>query len=297
MPPATTLPSDAPLERLYPLPHARVNLKGLYLAEGLDRLASPQRPLLYSNFVCSLDGRVAVRSGQGPWQVPPDIANPRDWRLYQELGASADAWITTGRYLRSLPRDVAQHGIGLDSREAYSDLIAWRAARGLPRQPAAVILSASLDFHLPDALANATDRVMIVTVATAARDRIARLEQRGAIVLRVGEGDSVDPRQMVETLVAQGLYRLYCTAGPRTLHGLLAAGVVSRLYLTLSHRLLGGSEFETLIEGPRFPLPIDMQLESLYHDPHGAHGANQSFAAFRLPGAVPADSSPQPRHP
>ena len=146
-----------------------------------------------------------------------------------------------------------------------------------------MVLSSSLDFHLPDALADCAGRVVVVTGESADRHRVDRMEQQGAVVLRAGAGDTVDPQRMVETLVERGLYRLYCIAGPRTLHGLLAAGAVSRLYLTLSHRLLGGSEFETLIEGPRFPLPIDTQLESLYHDPQGAHGASQWFAAFHIP--------------
>jgi len=40
--------------------------------------------------------------------VPRAIANERDWRLFQELSAQADIFLTSGRYLREWAKGQAQ---------------------------------------------------------------------------------------------------------------------------------------------------------------------------------------------
>ncbi|MBK1633348.1 hypothetical protein CKO31_21855 [Thiohalocapsa halophila] len=69
-----------------------VPLSGLYLCEDLGSHVSASRAFVYSNFITSLDGRIAVAEpGRGQLGVPAQTANPRDWRLLLELAAPADA--------------------------------------------------------------------------------------------------------------------------------------------------------------------------------------------------------------
>jgi hypothetical protein len=98
------------ITQLYPLPPTERPLKGTYLAHEL-RLYSQQseRAFVYSNFVTSLDGRIAIPHPSKPGlMVPKNTANDRDWRLFQELAAQADLIISTGRYLRDWAEGRAQ---------------------------------------------------------------------------------------------------------------------------------------------------------------------------------------------
>ncbi|RME52690.1 MAG: pyrimidine reductase, partial [Caldilineae bacterium] len=83
---------------------------GAYLAHDLRHASRhPGRPFVYANFVVSLDGRIAVPAADGQGLiVPKQIANERDWRLYQELAAQADLIISSGRYLRDWAAGRAQ---------------------------------------------------------------------------------------------------------------------------------------------------------------------------------------------
>ncbi|MFN2221501.1 MAG: pyrimidine reductase, partial [Candidatus Promineifilaceae bacterium] len=102
---------EEPVLQLYPLPSQQRPLKGLYLAHDL-REQEPRtagRPTIYSNFVTSLDGRIAIPHPSRPgMMVPKTTANERDWRLFQELATQADLIISSGRYLRDWADGRAQ---------------------------------------------------------------------------------------------------------------------------------------------------------------------------------------------
>lgn len=90
------------VQMLYPLTGS-VPLTGLYLGSNLRSLAFHNRAYVYSNFLLSLDGRIALEeSASGACIVPQQTANQRDWRLLLELAAPADALIMSGRYLSQL---------------------------------------------------------------------------------------------------------------------------------------------------------------------------------------------------
>ncbi len=88
--------------RLYPSPAAEIPLAGAYLAHDLRQQGGKKgNPLVYANFVASLDGRIAIPAPGGKGlTIPKTTANERDWRLYQELAAQADLILSSGRYLR-----------------------------------------------------------------------------------------------------------------------------------------------------------------------------------------------------
>ena len=78
---------DQSIMQLYPLPAAERELEGLYLAHDIRQHdLKSGRAFVYANFVTSIDGRIAVpRSNGNGLVVPKNIANKRDWRLFQEL--------------------------------------------------------------------------------------------------------------------------------------------------------------------------------------------------------------------
>jgi riboflavin biosynthesis pyrimidine reductase len=233
--------------------------------------------MVYTDFVASLDGRIAIKDpGAGGYQVPKTIANPRDWRLFQELAAQADILITSGRYVRDVARGQAQSTLDIDGE----DLKAWRLTQGLSAQPAIAVVSASLDLPLQALPQDA--ELYVITGERADAIRVRQLKQTGAKILWAGEGTTVDGRRMIEVLAELGFKSIYSTTGPKVMHTLLSAGVLGRLYLTFGHRVLGGEEFATLFTGPLLQPPVNFELISLYYDPPALQGAGQCFAAFEL---------------
>ena len=124
------------LTRLLPAPPQTVPLEGAYLSLDLHRQAGAGDMLIYANYIASVDGRIALRHPvSGEFSVPTSLANPRDWRLYQELAAQADIMIVSARYMRQLAKGTAQDLLPVGEGEAYRDLREWRAAEGLAPQP------------------------------------------------------------------------------------------------------------------------------------------------------------------
>jgi riboflavin biosynthesis pyrimidine reductase len=275
------VPSDHPVLRLYPPPAEEIPVCGLYLQREPTLPGDRARPWVYSNFIVSLDGRIAIdqphRRKQG---VPDTITNPRDWRLFQELAAQADALITSDRYLRELADGTAQAPVPVSWAPEYQDLLAWRKARGLAAQPALVVLSAGL--HLPpNGLFSSLARPVYVAVGqdkqSEAKRRFAATEVR---ILLCGAGSRVQGKVLIETLGKEGFRSIYAIGGTEVLETLVKDGMLDRLYLTHAHRVLGGHSYRTLWEGELLHPPLDVTLRALYYDQHGGEGLRQSFAIY-----------------
>lgn len=270
-----------PVLQLFPLPGGELPLHGLYLAH--DVRSEPAVPFVYSNYVTSLDGRIAVPHPTRPGlTVPQSIANDRDWRLFQELAVQADILFTSGRYLRDYADGRAQEILRVHDDARFADLAAWRKARGLSPQPDLAVISAGLDFPVPDALTAGGRRVKIITVEEAKPERRARLANRAEVI--VAGRNSVGGREMVAALVKRGYRVMYNATGPRVLHTILADGLLNRLYLTTVGRLLGGRPFSSVVEGDLLQPPADFRLRALYLDRAEIGGSGQVFASYDFSG-------------
>ncbi len=269
------------ITQLYPGSGDMVPLHGLYLDPSI-RDVQTATAFIYSNFVASLDGRIALAAGERTThQVPGSIANDRDWRLFQELAAQSDLLITSARYFRQSVLGESQDNLPVGPSPAFDDLRAWRRDRGLTVQPDVAVFSASLDIP-PQALRAFEDRRVLVLTGEqadpAARDRLSG--ETHAEIVGCGEGQGVDGTRVRGKLSELGYRFVYATAGPSVLHTLAAGGALDRLYLTIANRLLGGTEYDTLTWGPPLAPPLDLPLRSLYHDPIAPEGAGQLFAVY-----------------
>lgn len=266
------------LRRLYP-GHADAPLEGLYLGSDLRRHVDDGKVFVYSNFVTSLDGRIAITDPDtGKSEIPDATANPRDWRLLLELAAPADAIIVSGRYMRQLADGEAQAEPPLEG-DVPDDLLAFRKNLALNAQPALVVVSHSL--NLPEGLAThlRSRPVYVATGRSADPGEIARLEEAGVVVLKVGD-DQVDGAELISALKEEGLRLIYSIAGPSVMHTLLDAGVLDRLYLTTVLRVLSGQDYATFAKGPKLAPAADFELTSLYLDPHGPGAGGQLLQIY-----------------
>src|SRR5581483_5066875 len=239
-----------PVLQLYPLPGGERPLPELYLAHDLRQYATARgAPYVYANFVTSIDGRIAIeRPGGRSLMVPRNVANPRDWRLYQELAAQSDLLLSSGRYLREWAKGEAQEILQLDDPR-FADLRAWRTRRGLPPYPDLAIISKSLRFDLPDVLTEEGRKVVFFTTAHPDPERVREIEQTAGRVIVAGE-NRVEGAPLVARIRELGYRIVYSGAGPRILHLLLADGVLNRLYVTTVNRILAGETYSTLATGP-----------------------------------------------
>ena len=271
------------LIRFYPLPPERVPLEGAYLEHDLRRYAGQTgKAFVYTNFITSLDGRIAVPrpSGKG-MMVPKSIANEGDWRLFQELAAQADLIISTGRYLREWAEGLAQEILQVDDPR-FADLRAWRLAHGLPPQPDIAVLSAGLDFPIPEVLTAGGRRVVVFTAGSPDPVQVAEIEARAGRVIVAGEA-SVNGAAMLEHIDRLGYHTVYSAAGPKVLHLLLSGGVLDRLYMTYANRLLGSERFASIVDGSLFDPPVDFKIDRVYLDPAGLDGLGQLYVVYDRP--------------
>ena len=269
--------------RIFPGPAEAVPLQGLYLSERFAPPIERMRTFVYANYISSLDGRISLPDPQTLKRgVPRPIANARDWRLFQELTACADAVLVSGRYVRDLDHAVTDRSFPVSDKPEYADLLAWRRARGLSAQPAVVIVSASLELPPLQALAESGRQAYVATGEAAEPRKVAGLTAQGVRVLRVGSGSRVEVSKLIEALAEEQHRNVAMIGGGEMLHALLVDDALDRLYLTLACRALGGLSFDTLLAGRELERPASFRLKALHYDAEGAEGSDveQLFAIF-----------------
>lgn len=266
--------------QLYPLPAVERPLEGLYLSHNLRQHSEANdQAFVYSNFVTSIDGRIAIPHPSRPGLVVPNnIANVRDWRLFQELAAQADMIISSGRYLRDWTDGRAQEILKVDDPR-FADLREWRQSQGLSPQPDIAIISDSLHFPVPDVLSSGGRKVVVFTSANPNAERVVEIESKGAQVIIAGE-ERVEGAMLVQRMSDLGYRTVYSAAGPKVLHLLLSGRVLNRLYVTHANRLLGGQPFSSIVEGALLESAVDLQINSVYLDPHALDGLGQLFVSY-----------------
>ena len=271
--------------QLYPPPQREVGLHGLYLPTTGSAVRDDDRVCVYTNFIASLDGRIAIEDAvTGKRGVPKSVANPRDWRLFQELAACADVLLVGSNLIRDLVRGKARDNLPVSADPAFADLREWRLRHGLSAQPAVVILSMSLNLPFEELGTSLNRPVYVATGKEGDVDAVRKLERSGVQMLYAGESRKVDGRDLIEQLAERDFRNIYSIAGPTVLETLLEAGVLDRIYLTQVLRVLGGKAYDTLFEGRRLQPPADFELQALYYDDPDSNDSGQFFGIYDAKG-------------
>jgi riboflavin biosynthesis pyrimidine reductase len=265
------------LLRLYPQPCEEASIEGLYLAHQIHKLGTTDLPFVYANFLSSLDGRIALEdSVKGTTYIPKHLTTASDFKLFMELHAQADCLITHGGYMRALSEE--RLGNILQIKDSY--LVEWRHNMGLKPQPAVIIASASLNFPFHDSLKEHQQEVYIATGRGAAPERIRYWQDRGHTILFTGEDQRVHGAPLIQELSRLGYKSIYLIAGPQMLDTVIRDKQLSRLYLTITHQLIGGTDFRTLLTGSLLGPEGNLTLESMYYDLDSPPESGQFFMQF-----------------
>jgi len=267
------------LLRLYPQSGEKTAITGLYLAHKIHKLGTTESPFVYANFLSSLDGRIALEDvSQSTTYIPKHLTTASDFRLFMELHAQADCLITHGGYMRAL----GEGRLGNILQVRDKDLVEWRRKNHLNAQPAVVIASASLNFPIHKSLREHAQTVYIATGKNADPDRIRYWQDLDYPILITGEDRMVQGASLIHELRGLDYKSVYLIAGPQMLDTIVREKQLSRLYLTITHQLIGGKDFRTLLTGSMLGPEGNLILKSMYYDPYSPPGSGQFFMQFEL---------------
>jgi riboflavin biosynthesis pyrimidine reductase len=193
-------------------------------------------PLVYANFVETLDGVVAIRSEPKSNRLVSGNSET-DRFVMGMLRAAADCVLIGSGTLHGSPKalwtpEKAHPG----AADAYSEL---RRRLGLAAEPTLAVMTAS--GALDPAHPALREGAIVLTTARGAERARRELSEGVKIVVLDGE-TAVDPAEAVAALRAEGCRAICSEAGPHVFGSLLAASLVDELFLTVSPLLAGRSD-------------------------------------------------------
>jgi diaminohydroxyphosphoribosylaminopyrimidine deaminase / 5-amino-6-(5-phosphoribosylamino)uracil reductase len=205
-------------------------------------------PYMYLKLACTLDGRIATRSGDSQW-----ISNAQSRQAVHALRSRVGAvMVGAGTFRADDPR--------LTCRLPEADRPADQVAN--PRtQPLAIVVGSKL----PDAASNfyllreRPEETVFWTTETVAQGTAAeRLRALGARVWGAGSGDRVDLESCLIRLRSElGMMEVLCEGGGGLAQHLIAAGLVGEWWLFLAPKTLGDARAVPLLSGAEVPRMAD----------------------------------------
>ena len=224
-------------------------------------------PRVYTNFVATIDGVVAVPS------LPRSNAligagSDADRFVMGLLRAFADCVLIGAGTLRSSPKGTwLAESVFPPAGEEFARL---RVARRRPPMPQIAILTGhgSIDSEHPILRSGA-----LVLTTDEAAERLIDVLPDEATLISLGSHEQLDTHLVLATLRERGHSLILSEAGPHTFGGLLEARAVDELFLTVSPLLAGGrgdDDVYGLVESVTLlPPGVRAQLASIRR--HGEH--------------------------
>jgi riboflavin biosynthesis pyrimidine reductase len=216
------------------------DLPGLY--------AYPDGRWLRANMVTTADGAASLNG------VTQGISSDTDRRVFALLRTLCDVILVGASTVREEKYKPAR------PRELWSHL-----RHGRPPTPPIAVVSGRLDLD-PDSplitAAPANARTIIITAASASAARRDQLARHADII--VAGQDTIDLTTAVDALAERGHRRILTEGGPLLLAGLVAAGLLDELCLTISP-LMAGPGASRIVAGAEAG-PLRLRLAHVLED-------------------------------
>ncbi|WP_235185485.1 bifunctional diaminohydroxyphosphoribosylaminopyrimidine deaminase/5-amino-6-(5-phosphoribosylamino)uracil reductase RibD [Desulfonatronum thiodismutans] len=209
-------------------------------------------PYLYLKLACTLDGRIATRSGDSQW-----ISNARSRQMVHTLRSRVGAvMVGAGTFRADDPRLTCR----LSEADRPPDQLTDQSANP-QTQPLAIVVGSKL----PDSVSNfyllreRPEETIFWTTETAAQNTTAeRLRALGARVWGAGSGGQVDLKACLTRLRSElGVMDVLCEGGGRLAQHVITAGLVGEWWLFLATKTLGDARAVPLLSGAEVPSMAD----------------------------------------
>lgn len=204
------------------------------------------RTWVRANMVSSLDGS-AVQDGRSGM-----LSGAADKAVFATLRGLCDAVLVGAGTARAE---------GYRAPRAKESWAEHRRGLGQVPAPTLVLASGRLDLDPGSDLFTGDERTIVVTTDTADHAAKARLAEV-ADVVDVGD-EHVDMAEVVAQLTERGLTRVLCEGGPTLLGGVVGAGLLDELCLSLSPKVVGG-DGTRIVHG--VPLDVSFRPAHLLED-------------------------------
>lgn len=190
-------------------------------------------PRLYANFVSSLDGVVALEGEEHSSQMI-SRKSEADRFVMGLLRACADAVLIGAGTLRAAPDSLWSPAfIFPDATKEFAEL---RTGLGRADEPRIVVLTSSGEV---DPRHRAFEAGALVLSTDAGASNLGRRLPEASTVLALGGGRAIDFVDVIAALRGEGHEVILSEGGPTVIGGLLQAGLLNELFLTVSPILAG----------------------------------------------------------
>jgi riboflavin biosynthesis pyrimidine reductase len=252
-----------------PLPRGPVRGRGMpgelvqrYGGELLVPIRS-DRPTILANFVTTLDGVVALGTGELSGGGPVSGFHEPDRFVMSLLRSLADVVLVGAGTVRA---SSDQRWIPAHRQARHAALFAaWRRAMELASHPTTVVVSASGNLPVDHpGLSDPDIPVVIATTRRGAAELRARSVAPHVVVRAVGDGGAPTGQALVELMADLGAEIVLTEGGPHLFGQLVGPDLLDELFLTLAPQLVGrgGRERLGLVEGVSLP-PADGRWQEL----------------------------------
>lgn len=204
----------------------------LKLNEIYSKFITTNIPFVILKFASSLDGKIALPSGESRW-ITGEVAR----RHAHRLRAMVDAVLVgIGTVIKDDPV--------LSVRDIY--------IKG--KQPLRIVVDSKLRIPLTSKVldTSTSQKTMVVSTRSASVEKIEAMEKMGVKVMIVEsrEDGGVSLQSLINLLGKSGITSVLIEGGPEISSSALHEGIVDKVVVIYSPRIIGGNESISMVGGP-----------------------------------------------
>ncbi len=203
-------------------------------ARALNRVfikhITKQMPFVTVKIAQSLDGKIAASSGDSRW-----ITSPASRNFAHKLRSQADAVL-----------------VGINTVLKDDPLLSCRLNNRLyKKQPKKVIVDTRLKLSPNSKVFSPRSpaEVVIATTRFAPRAKVLYFKKKATVILAKDEEKRVNLRDLLSKLAGQGLAHILIEGGGEIIASALEKGLVDRMVVFISPKIIGGRQAPTAVEG------------------------------------------------
>ncbi len=184
-----------------------------------------KKPFVAIKMAMSIDGKTATRTCDSKW-----VSSEQSRNYVYKLRSQFDAVMVGAGTVQCDDSSLTTHG--MSTTNPYRIVVDGR-------------LSISENAKV---LHNKDGKTIIATSKLASASKAARLRELGATVIVAGDNE-VDMKQLISGLGMMGMKRILIEGGSELNAVAIGAGIVSRLYLFIAPKIIGGRDAKPVIGG------------------------------------------------